>query len=863
MSVREVTELRKKGMYKRACEQALAEMEENNTPWTCASMFWSLRDYTQKELLPAGKTEEAESCLEKMEALLCLMTDENGSGERACTSLHKMLQPGFGEMAVALGLSKTDPAAAYKTVAEKYGPSAAGLDEALHEDFGWILYRHVKAGREVMKSRETRALLRDYLELENPRPSLLHSAVLAFALAFAREHADFNFPAFLTLWNPEYFRDEDFRDAAEGELSAASLAGRVCRAVVRSGAKFDVAAFAGRSGSNGERFFECLRREWFWKLVNLHKEGKTAELLDAFDSYAADYSRLGPSRRHSEILSLARRWMTEENLRRFPAFMMRWDGEGNLFFTDWIKERDAEGNEYPCPAVKSAAKCFEALKNNTALRADRDILRWIASFHLRVMEKAADDDWTVLHYAKICVWDGRTEEAVSQYKKLLLTKGGRYYIWSELAACLGGPGGKNGDLCMGMLLKAGMLEKNEDFLGEIHLELASGWIARGFAGEALAELGAYARHRAEKGWHVSYEYGRLRDTAGRDAARRRAGVQEIRNLVRAAEDYAFSEMEWHNCVLTEKRTFEGAEYCSFFDGKSLCFTASVKRFPVLRNAAVGDVLAAKCLVAEKTENPARRSAGKKVAIPLLMRRTDAGDWAGIPVKYGIVDYVSAERNLIKIITAESKQIFHSFPGPFPGDVGLESFVRFLEFEKRSRDGIRTCAAGVRTCPRDEAVSRFKSCHVVADYVDKERQIFHVNSGTGVGGFVKFSLVPETPGVGDFFAVRYCVRQGKDGKESVKFFDVREEDGDTGNITRKIKGRLDVRFKKGPDWSAFLRGAPSAPPRPDYALVGDFVVAGNILERRGIRRDCDVTAFMVREDGWKWKVYDVEVVKDEK
>lgn len=193
MSVKDVTILRKEGKIKEAYDLARGELAEDPNDWTRMSLFWVLRDLAIKQFLPDNKINETRRCLEQMERFLPNMVDNNGAGEIACQYLRKLLLPNANEIKHFLDLSKNQPDDAYRESVELWGRNAGQLCDGLHEDFGWIVYRYMRANNNQLTSFQIRCLLRDYMQLKNKRPSLLHSMVLNYALNFSKDHTDFSF----------------------------------------------------------------------------------------------------------------------------------------------------------------------------------------------------------------------------------------------------------------------------------------------------------------------------------------------------------------------------------------------------------------------------------------------------------------------------------------------------------------------------------------------------------------------------------------------------------------------------------------------------------------------------------------------
>lgn len=78
-----------------------------------------------------------------------------------------------------------------------------------HESYGWIIYRYIKSEINTLDSVSVRTYLRDYMNLKNDRPSMLHSMILNFGLNYSKEHSDFNLLNFFKLWGFDNLRYDD------------------------------------------------------------------------------------------------------------------------------------------------------------------------------------------------------------------------------------------------------------------------------------------------------------------------------------------------------------------------------------------------------------------------------------------------------------------------------------------------------------------------------------------------------------------------------------------------------------------------------------------------------------------------------
>lgn len=852
MAVKEITQLRKEGRLKEAFDLAATDLRNDPNEWSCMAMFWVLRDIVQNICIPNRNMEQAQSYLTRMKALLPRMKDDNNAGQNAYNRLLKSLAPDADMIKSASDLSKTDPTAAYNRIVAKTGPSGNNKDVTLHEDFGWIIYRYIKANISNLTSLQVRGLLRDYMMLKNERPSMLHSVMLNFALNFAKDHPDFNFFRFFLLWGIENLRSEDWQKGTANDHEIPSLVERICREIGAPEKEIDIQDFVDHFGEKRAIIIEYLRQNYFWKLMGWQKEKKWEELWSGFDDYAATYSVLGPSHWHSEILKIACRFMSDKEACRFLPFMMQWYGKGNLSPDDWKKENSAEGIEYPSLAVKSAKRCFEIIKEDSSKKKNPDLVHWLKTLYTQAIEQNSDDDWSIRNYATICIWEGSVEEAISTYKKLLLHKSEQYYLWSELADCV-----SDSALRTGLLLKAKSLEKNEDFLGDIHLALAKSWLQEGAKEKACQELEIYIKHRKLKGWGVSNDYQKLMDESHSVGN----GNPQIDPFVyiRNAEDFAYSEAQTQNFVLTEKWTDnEGMEHGNFYDGSNQTFSIQTKRFAIPRNCKPGTIFQVRYYIPQKEAVKTGmliqiKPPQPKAIKPLILRKTDFTPWSILPIKYGVVDYINEHKQMLHILTQDSIQTFYTSLDPI---IKKDTFVKFREFTTYRKDRQEIGITEVYNCPPEEALTNMPSQIAVVDDVNEAKQLFHVILEMGkISDIVKFEQTRLRPTVGDLVRIIFCIKQNKDGKKHIKFLDIQPTEEENSSLRKTINGRLIVKYKHN---NSFFYDEDGMDCEPDFAFINNIYVHKSILRKHHIKKDCNVTAQLVLSGDNTWKVYDLKI-----
>jgi len=370
------------------------------------------------------------------------------------------------------------------------------LKEAHHESCGWIIYRYVKAEENNLSSVQVRACLRDYMNLKNERPSMLHSVMLNFALKYYKSHGDFRFyDFFVKWWRVENLRDEDLYDGTnQNSDKIPSLISRICREFVNQNIFFDIEeTLVQKIALSRETILDFFREPYFWNVLNAQKERRFSQLWQLFENYNDHYSKYGQSKWHSQILGLAERFMSEQEEWRFLDFFKNWNPQ-NFSEEDWKETINGDYRNKPL-AIKAIKKAFKTLNNKGV---GRDV-SWLLELYEKAVRKFPDDEWLLREKALLHLKNKEPDRAVEMYKKLALELADKYYIWQEFSKCFD----IDNPLKIGMLSKALESEKNEDFLGDIHLELARLLLEENLVENAFVELEVYKKHRELKGWKLS------------------------------------------------------------------------------------------------------------------------------------------------------------------------------------------------------------------------------------------------------------------------------------------------------------------------------------------------------------------------
>ena len=157
-----------------------------------------------------------------------------------------------------------------------------------HETYGWIIYRYIKDKNSSLTSIEVRKLLKEYIELKNIRPSMLHSCILELSLNYSRDHSDFNFYNFFKLWGPSNLMDEDKQPRIFNDKKIQPLIARVIRAFFEKNIIVDIdyltenidLSLCNPYYPSSKQILDLLREPYFWNLHKKLKENNITELWD-------------------------------------------------------------------------------------------------------------------------------------------------------------------------------------------------------------------------------------------------------------------------------------------------------------------------------------------------------------------------------------------------------------------------------------------------------------------------------------------------------------------------------------------------------------------------------------------------------
>ncbi|MBV5321395.1 MAG: hypothetical protein JZU62_06895 [Sulfuricurvum sp.] len=698
----EIFQLRKEKKLDEAHELALKSYNEKpKDEWIQKAYAWVLIDIIKAAL--ANDTNRAHYFFKELNSIDFVTNDDILS--KQINLLKPKLNPENTFLLQAETLSKNGNHVQSLDIFRK-----AKYEGILNKDsfdaYGWAIYRYIKASESTLEVEGIKKLLFEYLKLENERPSLLHSVVLQFVVHYVATHKDFDIFKFFQIWGSKNLRHEDIHDQYESKtdeflMSAGllikseakgkiypSLLKKLLKTTVNSHYPFDI-NYLIDAVEDKAIIVEPIRETYFWKIFSAHKENKVSELWHLFDSYATNFSNYKGSHWHSEILNLAERFMVEGDAWRFFEFFRKWDYK-NFQLEDWKEQKNGEST-YKSLAAKSLKIIFELIKDKKEKTTD---IRWVIELYKLAFERLEKTVWLSREYAFVLYEAGLNKEAIDIYKKIILELGDQAYVWHEFSKIVAN---NEPNIAIAMLCKAMSIQKNEDFLGEMHIDLSKLLISQNLKKEAYVELKLYEKHRQEKNWKLSPEFNSLISQCSAELEENLSNKNFYANNLDVVDEYIYVDFPWVDAIVDgEFKTEDGKERLILRDFHNIEFTVNKTKYKLLKHAKKDDVFKFKLFYDET----------KQRYVPLIIDKSSLDKNAFInnaPKGIAVVDHVNNDKKLFHYVLDKELGgvIFFSNTElrPNVGDlVELQYYKTFNKKEKKYKINILSVVSTNKTNP---------------------------------------------------------------------------------------------------------------------------------------------------------------------
>ena len=206
MTIKEITALRRAGRLDEALQAAENEFSLNANNFTAGSLFWCLNDICKQET----EQETIQTLYERMNSLYEDFCSEDEYMPKSLNAIERRLDPISKELKEA-SMKAKNGALTDDVIQRCHALLENGdLNNNLYRDFGWLIFYNLK-NTPINDSTKRKQLLHYYLELELPRPELLHSLILSEAVKVEKNTPlQFRIRDFMNLWGWDNLRPDDW-----------------------------------------------------------------------------------------------------------------------------------------------------------------------------------------------------------------------------------------------------------------------------------------------------------------------------------------------------------------------------------------------------------------------------------------------------------------------------------------------------------------------------------------------------------------------------------------------------------------------------------------------------------------------------
>lgn len=287
MKLKEIHALRKEGRVEEAFAAAEQEYALSANIYTASALFWCLND-TFRDQDPR----ESAASVERMEKLVALHGSDDDLMQRTLARAQKRVSPQWRAVKQARESSRRgeDISPLYAEIAAWH--EAGVLDEMLYQDFGWLTY-HMLKNAPAADTKLRKQLLNNYLKLDLPRPSALHSRMLGEAVKIENDAPyQFRIRDFIRLWGIDNLRDEDWEPfRTSGGRVLPSLVEKLVGAYARElkGDRAQAAEEFSRLVDKALEQYPSNQHLPYFKAIVLMSQGRQQEALEYYKSLILRY----------------------------------------------------------------------------------------------------------------------------------------------------------------------------------------------------------------------------------------------------------------------------------------------------------------------------------------------------------------------------------------------------------------------------------------------------------------------------------------------------------------------------------------------------------------------------------------------
>ena len=318
----------------------------------------------------------------------------------------------------------------------------------------------------------------------------------------------------------------------------------------------------------------------YWYLKKNESRLSSTEIKKALAFYLT-FASCKPSNLHSCIMIQAVNLEKKhENDFKFIEFCRMWKLE-SLRDEDFVSEKvtteSGKSIEFQSLAENVATRLYKELKK----RHTKEFVNELFPFFETIKEKCPINKFIGMYIAQLYFWQGNTERAIDEYKKLLRTAP-EWFIWKHL-----------GDICddkevrISLYCKALTMIGKEEYIGELRLGLANLLLGTNEE-QAAYEVEQYMKTYKGKGWKIiSDAYLLQNKLLGITPSAQ--SKKFYRNNIEKAEEFAYSDIPVVELTYVGIITNHAGKEKANLINKQKKISVRTSATASLRKASVGDI----------------------------------------------------------------------------------------------------------------------------------------------------------------------------------------------------------------------------------------------------------------------------------
>lgn len=820
MSFKEVNNLRKSGRLKEAFIMAKSDLKNDPSDWSLRALFWVLYDLCKLHI-KNSRIGDANKVFNELVFLHRHMQDSDDVIEQCINTLQKQITPNWDSVNQLSELSKSGSVVeAYNRLLEIH--ESTPLAPLLHENFGWVIYRYLNSGFESIDVQKVEKALSVYLELNNERPSNLHSNMLLMALKACEFYKGIDFLSFLRKWDVSLFSEKDFRPSIWDGRNIAPLVERIIQRCFKLGYKLDEIVDAFSKCNRPICIMDVYSRFSFSEIAQNYNSDIQL-LLTKFNEYFENVkSKDIKNDYHSKILSMYLNKQPEEQNEEMVTAIEKW-GLYNFRDEDWNRD-NKDGKEFPSLVEKTIGRILKALKlqqYSNVKESFLDLLQKAISFY--------HDDNLERHLAQIKLSMGKKDEGVAIYRKLLL-KSNRFYLWKELADAIDDKKLKISALC-----KAILSEPKDEFLGDVRLSLAQLLIDENKFDLAKCELNTFKKTYQRLGWNLKNEYVRLSQIIPESVAYPKDNNSYYQENQAVADDFIFSDIDWVSMVVcdiySQKINNKEIEKAKLVSSEGVEVSVKVKTLHKNKRELIG------CCYDVKLINRENNKTGVG-----LIRTSDKNAVDVLKSVVCYVDYFNKEKKLYHVVSQNNERMI--LVSDMQLEIGQYCLCCAIP-QKSDIVGKPLRALFIRIENPDSAVLSFPQKVAVVDHVNNSKQLFHCVFGHRNDIIIKYSETELRPNIADVVNIHYYSKKLKDGRIIRRMLQIESLPDCETKLKKTAEGVIRIKYNAKGNC---------------FGFVGDYYVPENLLDDVF---DGDKVQLSMVYNGEKWVVYQLMRIQNNK